>query len=233
MSLRHILNDEPVPLHAQYPPSSHTFSSNEHMTYTEDLGPPSPPRSYVSQRHSREPSTAHHYYHPPSQHEPEWDPRSNHWSPERRPYASEDSRYAYDQDHVVSPVEPSTAYPLEDDQDHDVISKKRRKGDEDPEYMPSKPKRVGAIHVHSSSTATQPERQTSQRKTRKSREWRPIVDPSATPQKIIDDEPLPDSSDLEDCQEIWMDELGNYMLETKQRQNQVSQYFWSSVLVWA
>ena len=98
---------------------------------------------------------AHHYYHPSSQHEPEWDPRSSHWSPEHHPpYASEDSRYPYDQGHVVSPVEPSTTYPLEDEQDNDVISKKRRKGDEDAEYMPSKPKRVGGIHVHSSSTAT-------------------------------------------------------------------------------
>ncbi|KAF6766320.1 DNA ATP-dependent helicase [Ephemerocybe angulata] len=38
------------------------------------------------------------------------------------------------------------------------------------------------------------------------------------------------SSDLEDCQDVWLAELGDYILETKKRQNQVAQYFWTSIL---
>mgnify|MGYP007051653808 CR=1 FL=1 len=39
------------------------------------------------------------------------------------------------------------------------------------------------------------------------------------------------SSDLEDCKEVWLEELRDYMVETKKRQNQVAQYFWASILV--
>jgi len=46
-----------------------------------------------------------------------------------------------------------------------------------------------------------------------------------------DDDALLDSSDLEDCREVWIDELGDYILETKKRQHQVAQYFWSTILV--
>lgn len=40
-----------------------------------------------------------------------------------------------------------------------------------------------------------------------------------------------DSSDLEDCREIWADDLRDYTLETKQRQQSVAQYFWASIVV--
>jgi DNA helicase INO80 len=48
--------------------------------------------------------------------------------------------------------------------------------------------------------------------------------------KPPNDEHLVDSSDLEDCRDIWMDELNGYMAETKKRQSQVAQYFWTSIL---
>ena len=40
-----------------------------------------------------------------------------------------------------------------------------------------------------------------------------------------------ESSDLEDCQEVWMGELDDYLSETKKRQTQVAQYFWANILV--
>jgi hypothetical protein len=40
-----------------------------------------------------------------------------------------------------------------------------------------------------------------------------------------------ESSDLEDCQEVWYDELDDYILETQKRQSQVAQYFWANILV--
>ena len=40
-----------------------------------------------------------------------------------------------------------------------------------------------------------------------------------------------ESSDLEDCQEVWIDELDDYILETQKRQTQVAQYFWANIIV--
>lgn len=40
-----------------------------------------------------------------------------------------------------------------------------------------------------------------------------------------------ESSDLEDCQEVWIEELDDYVLETRRRQQQVAQYFWANILV--
>lgn len=39
------------------------------------------------------------------------------------------------------------------------------------------------------------------------------------------------SSDLEDCEEVWIGELGDYMLETQKRQNQVADWFEASIVV--
>lgn len=40
-----------------------------------------------------------------------------------------------------------------------------------------------------------------------------------------------ESSDLDECKEVWVSELQNYALETKKRQEQVAQYFWASIVV--
>ena len=40
-----------------------------------------------------------------------------------------------------------------------------------------------------------------------------------------------ESSDLEDCREVWIDELDDYILETQKRHTQVAQYFWANILV--
>jgi DNA helicase INO80 len=39
------------------------------------------------------------------------------------------------------------------------------------------------------------------------------------------------SSDLEDCEEVWIGELSDYMLETQKRQNQVADWFEASIVV--
>jgi len=148
MSLRHILNDEPPPNHSRQPyAASSRTASGDHLGYSEDpqLSPStaSPPRSYSSQRLSRESHSARPYYHPPNQYDPGWDSRSGEYSPDdHASYASEGRRAPFEQDHVVSPVEtPSTTYLQEEERD--VIAKKRRKGgDLDAEYVPSKPRRV-------------------------------------------------------------------------------------------
>jgi DNA helicase INO80 len=71
-----------------------------------------------------------------------------------------------------------------------------------------------------------------QRRNRKSKEPRSTTETTKeNVQQATADETLVESSDLEDCQELWTTELGNYVLETNERQSQVAQYFWSSVLV--
>ena len=39
------------------------------------------------------------------------------------------------------------------------------------------------------------------------------------------------SSDLEDCQELWVAELGNYVIETHKRQKQVDAWFSRWIIV--
>ena len=57
-----------------------------------------------------------------------------------------------------------------------------------------------------------------------------ILDASKVQEPSGEDSRL-ESSDLEDCQEVWIEELDDYILETKKRQNQVAQYFWANILV--
>ncbi|KAF9532053.1 SNF2 family N-terminal domain-containing protein [Crepidotus variabilis] len=221
MSLRHILNDEPAPSHSRtpYATSSRTLSS-DHVNYNDDARPSpratSPSQQYVSQQHSRETQGGRSYY--VGHQDRGWDSRSADWSTEdHTSYAGEVRRHPYDQDRVVSPIEPPANIPTEEEPEPDAITKKKRKaGQEDAEYQPSKPRR------------------TSNRKTRKGKETRSSAqanEPSSAVngQKVLE-ELGPDSSDLEDCRELWKPELDNYVLETKKRQNQVAQYFWSNIL---
>lgn len=74
----------------------------------------------------------------------------------------------------------------------------------------------------------------SQRKSsRKGKDARPIspTGDATFDVKTATDDPAHDSSDLEDCRELWMGELNDYIVETQKRQSQVAQYFWSSILV--
>jgi len=60
---------------------------------------------------------------------------------------------------------------------------------------------------------------------------------------VVDDDSLPDdnplteedlrlqSSDLEDCKEIWMAELGDYILETRKRHREVEAFYKLTVIV--
>lgn len=43
------------------------------------------------------------------------------------------------------------------------------------------------------------------------------------------------SSDLEDCEEVWVAELGNYIMESHKREKQVEAWFsrWIIVSIWS
>jgi DNA helicase INO80 len=62
--------------------------------------------------------------------------------------------------------------------------------------------------------------------------------PGADPKRVVshyrptlNDEAQLASSDLEDCEEVWIEELSDYVLETQKRQNEVEKWFEASVLV--
>lgn len=49
--------------------------------------------------------------------------------------------------------------------------------------------------------------------------------------QMTDEELRLESSDLEDCREVWIGELGEYVMETHKRRKQVEVWFEASVLV--
>lgn len=152
MSLRHILNDEPPPVHSRQPyPASSRLPPGDPPIYHDDRPlsprPPSPNEPYLSPRHSRDTVASRPYYRPPAQYEPSWDSRSGDWTPEERPVVDKERRqYSYDEDHAPSPVEPQHNHSVAPEPD--VVSKKKRKAaDKDADYLPTKPRRV-CISMH-------------------------------------------------------------------------------------
>ncbi|KAG7099337.1 hypothetical protein E1B28_001194 [Marasmius oreades] len=58
-------------------------------------------------------------------------------------------------------------------------------------------------------------------------DYTPPDEEGTFPRRRVDDNRLV-SSDLEDCEEIWIGELGEYILQTQRRFNQVEQFFYNS-----
>jgi DNA helicase INO80 len=204
MSLKNILNHDPLSVH---PYSRGPLGDQSPIPDDSRLSPlPSP----ASHTHSVEPHPSRIHYRSGLQYENlGWDSRSCDWDVD-----DHTTEPRYDDDRIVSPIERQPIYIQRSDHD----SRKRRKGDLDAEYMPAKPRR------------------TSQRKTsQKGKETRPmspageIMDVSKVQEPSREDSRL-ESSDLEDCRELWVDELDDYILETKNRQQEVAQYFWANIL---
>ena len=232
MSLRNILNHEPLPLHP-YPPSSSIPLPDKSPVPDESsqLSPLPSPASHTSQLLSAEPRIQHR-----SALQLGWDSRSADWNVDD--HSIERPQYPYDEDPLVSPVDPHPSYPHQTETD--PLSRKRRKGNLDAEYVPTKPRRVRQTLVNyfpPFDLCVCVHEQTSQRKSsRKGKETRPmspsaevmdagkVQDPSGQDSRL-------DSSDLEDCKEVWIEELDGYLLETKKRQTQVAQYFVANILV--
>ncbi|KAH9486801.1 Chromatin-remodeling ATPase INO80 [Psilocybe cubensis] len=226
MSLRHILNDEPHTAHSRQAfAATSRMPSGEPPVFPEDRtlsphpGSPSPP--YLSPRHSREPlSSSRTHYRSSAQNDLSRDSRSGDWTAEEHPsYPIEHRSYSYDEDSSVVPVEPQHNYPPEGESD--VVSKKRRKGGDKMKYAVFEP--------------TNPRRMSLRKKVKETRPVSPSNE-SDDVNKVHNsttgavEEVTLDSSDLEDCREIWADDLRDYALETKQRQQSVAQYFWASIV---
>ncbi|KAJ7727846.1 SNF2 family N-terminal domain-containing protein [Mycena maculata] len=59
-----------------------------------------------------------------------------------------------------------------------------------------------------------------------------VLEPKRVSQhyRSLNDDSQLASSDLEDCEDVWIEELSDYMLETQKRQNEVEKWFEASVL---
>ena len=147
MSLRHILNDEPLTTHSRqsYPSPSRIVVGEQHAHPGKELSPPlrSPTLPYSSQRLASGSHDSRPYYRPVP-YDVGWDSRSADRTPDEHPsYASERS---YERDRVASPAESETVEPKEEEVA--VASKKRRRGGhQDSEYLPTKGKRVSFSSV--------------------------------------------------------------------------------------
>lgn len=132
MSLKNILNHEPLSPH---PYSRMSLGDQSSIPDDSRLSPlPSP----ASHTHSAEPHSSR--IHPRSGLQYEnlgWDSRFRDWSVDDH---TTDRRY--DEERFVSPIEPHSIYTQLEPSDNDALSRKRRKGDLDAEYMPAKPRRV-------------------------------------------------------------------------------------------
>ena len=136
MSLRNILNHEPPPLHP-YPRMP--LSDQSPIPDDSRLSPLPSPASHTSQLHPGEPHSSRIHHRSGLQYENlGWDSRSGDWNVDD--HTTERRQYSYDEDRLVSPIEPQAVYTQQDD--HDILSRKRRKGDHDAEYLPTKPRRV-------------------------------------------------------------------------------------------
>ena len=120
------------------------------------------------------------------------------------------------------------------DGDEDVAFRKRRRGlDEDTDYQPPGPRRVGA-HFFVSPISDRFLFQTLRRYVPRGKPSHayspPLVGPDLKVENSEEDLRLV-SSDLDDCPEVWIGELSDYVLETQKRQKQVEKWFESSILV--
>ena len=132
MSLKNILNHDPLSLH---PYSRGPLGDQSPIPDDSRLSPlPSP----TSHTHSAEPHPSRIHYRSGLQYEnPGWDSCSRDWNVD-----DHTAERRYDEDRLVSPIEPQPIYTQRSD--HDVLSRKRRKGDLIPE---EKPRRVSQTFI--------------------------------------------------------------------------------------
>ncbi|KAF9229431.1 hypothetical protein BS17DRAFT_723199 [Gyrodon lividus] len=236
MSLSRILNDEPPPLRSANPRPSHgsgidtsladmlsisnpaTMSPAHARTHHRSQSPlgeqPPPPRGYTYQPVSYQGAGG-------------WDPYSgNYVQGDIFPLGPGGNYYSQRERDVIpsGPLEPlessSSAYYKEGENEH--TAKKRRKTvNDDPDYQPPSTKRPGL-----------------RRNPPRSKAVRQETSPADGPDVFLavaefhqtEEERRLLSSDLSDCEDVWIGELGDYMIETHKRQRQVESWFEASVL---
>lgn len=201
MSLSRILNDDPPP------PARQTAEQTTHSWH--DLPDDHPRYRYDDHSEPHPSSSATRIPHNDWHDRPPSDP----WNSRQRPSD-------------LSPMHPGyNEHPASSDErlnDPAALRKKRKNTHDESDYQPgsSKRKSKGKRRM-STSGGLVDTLNTGGSHVRR---------PSDTRAQFMSEEARLASSDLEDCEEVWLAELSDYILETKKRQNQVAQYFWQSVV---
>ncbi|KAF9240898.1 P-loop containing nucleoside triphosphate hydrolase protein [Melanogaster broomeanus] len=234
MSLSRILNDEPPPPRTNHGPSrgpaidvsladmspisnpatmSPTHSRTHHRSQSPGEQPP-PPRGYTYQPVSYQGVGG-------------WDPYSGKYvQGDIFPLGPGGNYYLQRERDAISSGPPeqletsSSAYYKEGENEH--ASKKRRKAPEqDADYQPPTSKRPGLRRNPPRSKAARQGSYTADG---------PDASPAIAEYHQTEEERRLISSDLSDCEEVWIGELSDYILETHKRQRQVESWFEASVL---
>ncbi|KAK7058854.1 putative DNA helicase ino80 [Paramarasmius palmivorus] len=225
MSLRHILNDEPAPTYSsrprgpeavqhqpvRYPPEdddddAHSEqsvpASHTRLRPVEDFSATSGPPPYPIGREHDYPPTMVRQWTPAE----ELSPRSS--RTHRSDRASVGAR-ALSPDGLADPVGGT---------DEEPAPRKRRKAKEDSDYRPPGQRRSSRKSAKNSKQSNAVHSGTPLRQ---------YYPPGEDATNHADNERLV-SSDLDDCEEIWLGELSEYILETQKRYTQVEQWFYAS-----
>ncbi|THH20832.1 hypothetical protein EW146_g598 [Bondarzewia mesenterica] len=233
MSLSRILNNDPAPVMPPQPAHLPVAPIDPMLTDSQRQlsRSPSPPmrtrhrsQSAYTSEHSA-PSRAYTYQHPAYQGSGGWDPRTGEWMQgDMSPPGFGRSVY---QDHGHPPSSPkdysrsqsSSITFVKDDVpgiSQSPPKKRRKTTDDDADYHPPGSRRPGLrrhpprnkqFHMQSPATeAIDPD------------PVEEIYEPTEEERRLV-------SSDLSDCEEVWIGELGDYMLETQKRKRLVEDYF--------
>ncbi|KAF5356342.1 hypothetical protein D9756_003876 [Leucocoprinus leucothites] len=221
MSLSRILNDDPVPVQPARSAQPGPSAGHDPEPFV-DTDPPHPahdPQIPPSSRHR----SAHFPLQPPA--EPrslnpgpgplqspprDWDQYSGEWPRDTRPPNHDDSFYP-DHHHprYMSPDNPPA--------EPDSLSRKRRKNTND----------------DSSYSSTTPRRGPPRKSSKRAKQMRasPDPDPNSNHYDVqLADDRHPVSSDLEDCEDLWNDDLEVYKRYSKKHQQQVEKWFETNII---
>jgi hypothetical protein len=135
MSLKNILNHDPLSLH---PYSRVPLGDQSPIPDDSRLSPLPSPASHAL---SAEPHSSRIHYRSALQYENlGWDSCSRDWNVD-----DHTTERRYDEDRLVSPIEPQPIYTQRSD--HDVLSRKRRKADLNAEYKPRRVPQTFILYV--------------------------------------------------------------------------------------
>ncbi|PCH33516.1 hypothetical protein WOLCODRAFT_135169 [Wolfiporia cocos MD-104 SS10] len=219
MSLKHILNDDPAPPHISAPPAqasvptSSVESAPMRPSPTTTMSPRTQPSNHAAVQ------VAHEKEQPPPSRGIAYQPAAHNGVGGGNYYPDRD-------EHTQPPLSPSSSsggqviHRFKEGYVDGHGKKKRKVADDDEDYQPPGQKR--------------PSRRTSNR-LRQQRNHTPAAE-NADSEQLGDEYPEQNqaqteeearltSTDLEDCEEVWLPEIGHYALETHKRFKQVDAWF--------
>lgn len=252
MSLSRILNDDPAPpLNSRLPAPPLSANPSPEPSFDNDLprqqhdhhlssSSRHPSSLYNNQDSATEPRTFHPQPGPFQSSTRDWDSYSGEWPRDQGPASHESSLY-HDQQpsRYMSPDPPRPAPPVRDSEPETLSRKRRKNTNDDPSYSSVTLRRVS--HIVSLLpppcllvlVSQGPPRKRSKRT--KQMRASPDLDSASNHYDVqpglADEDGLPISSDLEDCEDLWKSELDEYTIYTKKRQQQIEKWFEASVIV--